>query len=86
MRLWCSASESTRANLHLLPCLAFACHADAQYRAKNDIWNGLSAGFLSGVILAKNAGPFAALTGGLGFAGFSGAIDWYMRKPPADDE
>jgi len=36
--------------------------------------------------LAKNAGPVAAFSGGLAFAAFSGAIDMYMRKEPADDE
>lgn len=30
-----------------------------QYRAKNDIWNAVSAGFVSGGILARNSGPKA---------------------------
>ncbi|OCF30413.1 mitochondrial import inner membrane translocase subunit TIM22 [Kwoniella heveanensis CBS 569] len=54
------------------------------YRAKNDITNAVSAGFFSGAILARNAGIKAALGGGVAFAVFSGAIDWFMRKPPAE--
>ncbi|OCF55399.1 mitochondrial import inner membrane translocase subunit TIM22 [Kwoniella sp. B9012] len=54
------------------------------YRAKNDITNAVSAGFLSGAILARNSGLKAAMGGGLAFAAFSGAIDWYLRKEPAE--
>ncbi|RSH84141.1 Mitochondrial import inner membrane translocase subunit tim22 [Apiotrichum porosum] len=56
------------------------------YRAKNDHWNGLSAGFVSGAILARNAGPMAMLGGGAAFAAFSAAIDMYLRREPADDD
>ncbi|KAL0252543.1 mitochondrial import inner membrane translocase subunit TIM22 [Cryptococcus tetragattii IND107] len=55
------------------------------YRAKNDIYNGVSAGFLTGAILARNAGPTAMLGGGVAFAAFSGAIDWWLRSAPADE-
>ncbi|KAL1410646.1 Mitochondrial import inner membrane translocase subunit tim22 [Vanrija albida] len=55
------------------------------YRAKNDIYNGLSAGFVSGAILARNAGPMAMLGGGAAFAAFSGAIDLYLRKAPSEE-
>ncbi|KAK4689721.1 hypothetical protein P7C73_g376, partial [Tremellales sp. Uapishka_1] len=54
------------------------------YRAKNDITNAVSAGFLAGAILAFRSGPKAMIGGGAAFAGFSGAIDWYMRKPPTE--
>lgn len=57
-----------------------------QYRAKNDLVNPMLAGFLSGGILARNAGPQAVVGGGIAFAAFSGAIDWYMRKPVAVEE
>ncbi|KAI9104518.1 Tim17/Tim22/Tim23/Pmp24 family-domain-containing protein [Phlyctochytrium arcticum] len=49
------------------------------YRAKNDIWNGVSAGCLTGGALAARAGPKAVGVGCLGFAAFSAAIDYYMR-------
>ncbi|KAF8342644.1 Tim17/Tim22/Tim23/Pmp24 family-domain-containing protein [Cantharellus anzutake] len=55
-----------------------------KYRAKNDINNALSAGFVSGAILAHNSGPRAAVAGGLAFAAFSGAIDLFMRREPAE--
>lgn len=57
---------------------------DQQYRARNDIYNGVSAGFLTGAILARNAGPTAMLGGGVAFAAFSGAIDWWLRSAPAE--
>ncbi|KAK1594903.1 Tim17/Tim22/Tim23 family protein [Colletotrichum navitas] len=50
-------------------------------RAKNDIANGVAAGCLTGGLLAKNAGPQAALGGCVAFAAFSAAIDAYMRQP-----
>lgn len=59
-------------------------------RAKNDIWNGVAAGCLTGGGLAVKAGPQAALIGCAGFAAFSAAIDVYMRSdnkaPPSTDE
>lgn len=58
-------------------------------RAKNDIYNGVAAGCLTGGGLAYKAGPQAALVGCAGFAAFSTAIDLYMRseagKPPTND-
>ncbi|EKM81141.1 hypothetical protein AGABI1DRAFT_112833 [Agaricus bisporus var. burnettii JB137-S8] len=57
------------------------------YRAKNDIWNSVSSGFLAGGVLARNAGPKAALGGGLAFAAFSAAIDLlFLRREPADED
>jgi import inner membrane translocase subunit TIM22 len=50
-------------------------------RAKNDIWNGVAGGCITGGVLARNAGPQAVAVGCLGFAGFSAAIDAYMRMP-----
>lgn len=58
-------------------------------RAKNDIYNGISAGCITGGGLAYKSGPQAALVGCLGFAAFSAAIDLYMKsedgRPPKND-
>ncbi|KAK6198664.1 Tim17/Tim22/Tim23/Pmp24 family-domain-containing protein [Scheffersomyces amazonensis] len=58
-------------------------------RAKHDIYNGLSAGCITGAGLSIKAGPQAAAIGCLGFAAFSAAIDVYLesesRAPPAND-
>lgn len=51
------------------------------FRAKNDIYNGVAAGCLTGGALAAKAGPQAMAFGCGGFAAFSAAIDWYMRLP-----
>jgi import inner membrane translocase subunit TIM22 len=58
--------------------------SDEQYRAKNDITNAVSAGFVTGGLLAKASGPKAMLGGGAAFAVFSGLIDLYIRKAPAE--
>ncbi|KAF2646655.1 mitochondrial import inner membrane translocase, subunit Tim17/22 [Massarina eburnea CBS 473.64] len=50
-------------------------------RAKNDLWNGVAGGCITGGVLARSAGPQAALVGCGGFAAFSAAIDAYMRLP-----
>ncbi|KAK9463968.1 mitochondrial inner membrane translocase subunit Tim17/Tim22/Tim23/peroxisomal protein PMP24 [Lipomyces oligophaga] len=59
-------------------------------RAKNDIYNGVAAGCITGAVLAAGSGPQAAISGCAAFAAFSGAIDLYMRKdecpPPNNDE
>ncbi|KJA28920.1 hypothetical protein HYPSUDRAFT_197056 [Hypholoma sublateritium FD-334 SS-4] len=57
------------------------------YRAKNDIYNSVSAGFVSGGILARNSGPKAVVGGGLAFAAFSAAIDmlFLRRETPEED-
>lgn len=58
-------------------------------RAKNDIFNGVSAGCITGAGLAYKSGPQAALIGCAGFAAFSAAIDLYMKsedgRPPKND-
>lgn len=56
------------------------------YRAKNDLVNPVAAGFAAGAILARNAGPKAAIGGGMAFAAFSGAIDMYFRRETPDDD
>ncbi|KIY72212.1 Tim17-domain-containing protein [Cylindrobasidium torrendii FP15055 ss-10] len=56
------------------------------YRAKNDIYNSAASGFIAGGILSHSAGPKGAFYGGLAFAGFSSAIDLYLRKEPDDDD
>lgn len=55
-----------------------------QYRAKNDIYNAVGAGFISGALLARHSGPTAILGGGAAFAGFSAAIDLWLRAEPAE--
>ncbi|CAH2351716.1 mitochondrial import inner membrane translocase subunit Tim22p [[Candida] railenensis] len=58
-------------------------------RAKHDIYNGVSAGCITGAGLSIKAGPQAALVGCAGFAAFSTAIDLYLRSesapPPKND-
>jgi import inner membrane translocase subunit TIM22 len=49
------------------------------FRAKNDIYNGIAAGCITGGVLASSAGPQAAAIGCAGFAAFSAAIDYYLR-------
>ncbi|CCX10481.1 Tim17/Tim22/Tim23/Pmp24 family-domain-containing protein [Pyronema domesticum] len=50
------------------------------FRAKNDLYNGVAAGCLTGGALAASAGPQAAAIGCAGFAAFSAAIDYYLRE------
>ena len=50
------------------------------FRAKNDIYNGITAGCITGGALAMSAGPQAAALGCAGFAAFSAAIDYYLRS------
>ncbi|AMD19423.1 HBR522Wp [Eremothecium sinecaudum] len=58
-------------------------------RAKSDIYNGTTAGCLTGAGLAYKSGPSAALIGCATFAAFSTALDLYMRSesgtPPKND-
>lgn len=58
-------------------------------RAKHDIYNGVTAGCITGAGLSIKAGPQAALFGCAGFAVFSTAIDLYLRSesaaPPRND-
>ncbi|GAA5824942.1 hypothetical protein JCM5353_002943 [Sporobolomyces roseus] len=56
------------------------------FRAKNDIWNSIWAGFISGGVLARNNGPKSMVLGGLGFAAFSAAIDSYLRRETPDED
>ena len=51
-----------------------------QYRAKNDLSNGVAAGCITGGALGARAGPQAAAVGCAGFSAFSAAIDAYMRS------
>lgn len=58
-------------------------------RAKHDIYNGVTAGCITGAGLSIKAGPQAAAIGCAGFAAFSVAIDMYLSsdaaKPPKND-
>lgn len=58
-------------------------------RAKNDLYNGLLAGCITGGGLALSSGPQLLLVGCAGFAAFSTLIDLYMRsdqaRPPKND-
>ncbi|CAO1639336.1 unnamed protein product [Sympodiomycopsis kandeliae] len=56
------------------------------YRAKNDMVNPIAGGFVTGGILARNAGPQGIMAGAVGFAAFSAAIDLYMRRQPSDED
>ena len=49
-------------------------------RAKNDMYNSMLAGFVSGAALAIKQGPQAMLLGGAGFAAFSVAIDKFTGR------
>lgn len=50
------------------------------YRAKTDLYNGVSAGCFTGAVMAAKSGPQAALFGCAGFSAFSLAIDYWMRR------
>ncbi|CAB4384332.1 uncharacterized protein OCT59_021713 [Rhizophagus irregularis] len=50
------------------------------YRAKNDLYNGVASGCITGAVLAARSGPQATLIGCAGFAAFSTAIEYYMRR------
>ncbi|KIK09257.1 hypothetical protein K443DRAFT_671749 [Laccaria amethystina LaAM-08-1] len=57
------------------------------YRAKNDIYNSVTSGFIAGGVLARNSGPKAAVGGGLAFAAFSAVIDLlFIRRETPDDD
>uniref|UniRef100_A0A060SZY7 Mitochondrial import inner membrane translocase subunit TIM22 n=1 Tax=Blastobotrys adeninivorans TaxID=409370 RepID=A0A060SZY7_BLAAD len=59
-------------------------------RAKNDIYNGIGAGCITGGGLAVKSGPQSALFGCAAFAAFSTAVEFYLRSdsavPPSNDE
>lgn len=83
------ATHSVNAPHHLSAVLApraYITSRHAQYRAKNDIWNAVYGGLVSGAVLGRNSGIKAMIFGGLGFAAFSGAIDLYMRKDKPDED
>ncbi|KAJ2384402.1 Mitochondrial import inner membrane translocase subunit tim22, partial [Coemansia sp. RSA 2611] len=50
------------------------------YRARNDVYNSVAAGCITGGTLAVRTGPKGMAAGCAGFAAFSAAIDWYMHK------
>ncbi|KAG4305577.1 hypothetical protein PORY_001133 [Pneumocystis oryctolagi] len=50
------------------------------YRAKNDIYNGISAGCFTGGALTIKNGPKAAALGCIGFSAFSAVVDYYLRS------
>ncbi|KAI1291883.1 Mitochondrial import inner membrane translocase subunit Tim22 [Halotydeus destructor] len=50
------------------------------HRAKNDWKNGTLAGGLTGGAIGLRAGVRAGVFGALGFAAFSSAIEYYLRK------
>lgn len=57
--------------------------------AKHDLYNGVTAGCITGAGLAIKGGPQAAFIGCAGFAAFSLAIDMYLSSdaapPPKND-
>ncbi|KAJ3248145.1 Mitochondrial import inner membrane translocase subunit tim22 [Chytriomyces hyalinus] len=66
-------------NFYLFATCKILAVFETQYRAKNDIYNGVTAGCFTGAALAARGGPKAMATGCVGFAAFSAAIDYYMR-------
>ncbi|EPX72360.1 TIM22 inner membrane protein import complex subunit Tim22 [Schizosaccharomyces octosporus yFS286] len=50
------------------------------FRAKTDIYNPTIAGFFTGGVLARKAGPKAMVLGGAGFSAFSYAIEKWMMN------
>ncbi|RKP33285.1 mitochondrial inner membrane translocase subunit Tim17/Tim22/Tim23/peroxisomal protein PMP24 [Dimargaris cristalligena] len=54
------------------------------YRAKNDLYNSMTAGCITGGVLAARSGPKAVAVGCVGIGAFSTAIDWYMRSRESD--
>ncbi|HEV7737995.1 MAG TPA: hypothetical protein VGO47_11565 [Chlamydiales bacterium] len=46
--------------------------------------NSVTAGFITGAILARSQGPKAGIGGGLAFAAFSAAIDMFLRREPPE--
>jgi mitochondrial import inner membrane translocase subunit TIM22 len=46
--------------------------------------NAVAAGFIAGGVLARKSGPRGAVLGGIGFAAFSAAIDWWMKRETAE--
>ncbi len=44
------------------------------------MYNGVSAGCITGGVLAAQGGPYAIVVGCAGFAAFSAAIDHFMKE------
>ena len=44
------------------------------------MYNGVASGCVTGAVLAARSGPQATLIGCAGFAAFSTAIEYYMRR------
>lgn len=57
----------------------FECAVE-KYRAKTDVYNVLSAGCLSGALLARHTGPKGMAIGCAGFASFSAAMEFFMSE------
>ncbi|GBG28415.1 Mitochondrial import inner membrane translocase subunit TIM22 [Hondaea fermentalgiana] len=49
-----------------------------KYRAQHDIYNGVSAGCITGAVLAAGQGPAGMCIGCAGFAAFSAAVESIM--------
>lgn len=81
-----SRSWSTAKNFGMVGALFSGIECGIEgLRAKNDVANGVAAGCLTGAILARNGGPQAQAVGCAGFAGFSAAIEAWMRMPKEDE-
>ncbi len=74
IKTWSSAK-----NFGLVSLLfsGFEC-AIEKYRARTDIYNTMSAGCLSGAVLAKGTGAKGMLVGCAGFAAFSSAMEHFL--------
>ncbi|KAJ9086998.1 Mitochondrial import inner membrane translocase subunit tim22 [Entomophthora muscae] len=76
----CKRSWSTAKNFGMVGAIFAGTECVIEgYRAKSDLYNSVYAGCVTGGILGLRAGPYAAVPGCLGFAGFSAAIDYYFR-------
>lgn len=56
-------------------------------RARDDVWNSVAAGAVTGGILAIRGGPQAVALGAAGFAAFSAAIEvGFVRRPEGEQK
>ncbi|KAI8618316.1 mitochondrial inner membrane translocase subunit Tim17/Tim22/Tim23/peroxisomal protein PMP24 [Chytriomyces sp. MP71] len=75
-----SRSYSTAKNFALVGAIFASSECVIEtYRAKNDMYNGITAGCFTGATLAVRGGPKAMATGCVGFAAFSAAIGELVR-------
>jgi len=75
------ASVSSAKNFALVGAVFSTTECSIEHlRAKSDIYNGLAAGCISGGVLSWRGGPQGMALGCVGFAAFSGAIDYFFGR------